>query len=354
MLNGKRALVLLAVAGIAAAVHARPGGDIIFTDEVTDTVRLLSGGNVTTLWAFNDPTTRLADIIVGPDGEYYVANGPLPRENPSTASIYRFDNLLHAPVLSTLASSDPLQDPYGLAFNAASNHLIAVNNPPFLPVLPNHNDGLVAVNRANGSQIMSYNEPPKATGNPQYSAGNGIVADPFNANSYIVTCVNGGVFNEGQINDLEASTIWRMSFDTNTLQSTASLLVDLSSTNLGTPLTFLGGITSAGNDLFVADRRADAVYKIVLDANGDFSSIVQVLGGLNEPENLIYNPYTGKLVIDVRDELNNPMIVQCNLDGSGYEVLATGFHARGFEIVPAPATLGLLGLGGLIAARRRR
>ena len=145
-----------------------------------------------------------------------------------------------------------------------------------------------------------------------------------------------------------------MSLNTSTLQATPSLLVDLSNTNLGTPLTFLGGITSAGNDLYVADRRADAVFKITLDGNGDFSSIAQVIGGLNEPENLIFNPFTGKLVIDVRDDLNNPMIVQCNLDGTGLEVLAAGFHARGFEIVPSPATFALLGLGTVVGARRRR
>jgi hypothetical protein len=63
------------------------------------------------------------------------------------------------------------------------------------------------------------------------------------------------------------------------------------------------------------------------------------------------------LLVEDLGGLNSPSrITTLNADGiSGYGVLYSGgFAIRDIEVVPTPATAAVLGLGGMLAARRRR
>lgn len=356
-------LALLLVTALAGTAAARPNGDIIYTDQLTDEVRLFSGGSSSTIWAFGPSNdVRLADVKWGPGGKLYVADGPNPPiPNPSHARLYTISNPLGAASAATLATGDPMQNPIGLAFHANSNNFIAVNNPgnPAGLVQPRA-DGLVAINANTGVQTQSYLQP--STLGQGFRAGTYIVRDTLAAsgNDFLVACDNGGSF-QSATPDASGSTLWRATIDPGTLQSTLTLVYDFSNAPGGV-LARINGITHVPGtgDYYVTDRVADAVYKVTLDGSGVFQSITQlaIVGLLNEPETIAYNPYTGKLVLDVRNEYDTtagvPRIVQFDLDGSNYETLELGVHARGFEFVPAPGSLALLGLGGLLAGRRRR
>lgn len=361
LMNARIALFALTlVAGTAAA---RPNGDIIYTDQFTDEVRLFSGGSSSTLWSFGPSNdVRLADVKWGPNGNLYVADGPNPPiPNPSHARMYVISNPLGAASASTLATGDPMQNPIGIAYHPNSNNFITVNNPgnPAGLAQPRA-DGLVAVHATTGVQTQSYLQP--STLGVGFRAGTYIVRESLSVsgNDFLVACDNGGSFQSASP-DASGSTLYRATIDPGTLQATLTLVYDFSNAPGGV-LSRIDGITHVPGtrDYFVTDRVADGVYKVTLDALGNFQSITQlVIAGLvNEPETIAYNPYTNKIVLDVRNEYDNgggaPQLVQFDLDGSNYQVLEVGVHARGIEFVPAPGSLALLGLGGLIAGRRRR
>lgn len=355
-------LALLAMTLVAGSAAARPNGDIIYTDQFTDQVRLYSGGTTTTLWNFGPSNdVRLADVKWGPNGDLYVADGPNPPiPNPSHARMYKISNPLGAASASTLTSGDPLQNPIGIAYHPNSGNFITVNNPGSAPFAQPRADGLVAVHATTGVQTQSYLQPG-ITG-AGFQQGTYIVRESLSVsgNDFLIACDNGGGLQVG-IPDASGSTLWRATIDPGTLQASISLVYDFS-TAPGGALTRIDCITHVPGtrDYYVTDRQADGVFKVTLDGSGAFQSITQlVVGGfVNEPETIAYNPYTNKLVLDVRNEYDNgggtPFLAQFNLDGSGYEVLETGVHARGIEFVPAPGTVALLGLGGLVAGRRRR
>lgn len=344
--------ILAAQALASAAAMAQAPGDILFTDEQARSIRLIpTVGVPSTLHTFADPTTRLAGITQGGDGEWYVANGPFPVGNPSASSIIRVANLFTAPSPSIYNSGDPLQNPHGLVYDAPRNRFLAVNNP-IQPMTQPELPGILAV--TNSSMNFVFSGPPFGAPPPAFRNGTYMVADPNSPNDYIVMAENGGMFNPGTP-DGEASTMWRLSINPGTGNGTMTLIKDFSTTPYGV-LANSRGITAipGTRDFFITDVIKDAVYKVTLDNAGLFSSITEVQTGLNGVESIIFNPYTNKLVLDVSDDLVNPTIRQMNLDGSGLVTLTTG-HARGFAIVPTPASAAtLLGAIGLLAARRRR
>lgn len=357
-------LSLIVLSGLAGSALAAGNGDIIITDQLSDEIKLIGagGGGMSTLLAFGPSNdVRLADVKWGPNGGLFVTDGPFPIPNPSHGRLYRVNNPLGAASAAIVSQSDPLQNPIGMAYHAPSNNFLVVNNPGAPSVSQPRKDGLIAVNATTGVQTESFIQP--STLGLGYRAGTYIVRDTLDAtgNSFIVGAVNGGSF-QSNIPDASGSTIWRATLDPVTLLSTMTQVVDLS-TVTGGPFSFLGGITHipGTNEYYFAERKADAIFKMTLDNAGNFQtlSIIAQGGLINEPEAIAYNPYTGKIVFGVRNEYDQlgggaPFLAQINADGTGFEVLQAGVHARGIEFVPTPGSLGLLGAMGLLASRRRR
>jgi MYXO-CTERM domain-containing protein len=349
MSKNVRVIVALVVAsGAVSAAFGQAPGDIIFTDELSDTINHLTAPGVwTPLVTFNDPSVRLAQITnIG--NRWYVANGPRPVDDPSNASIFQIDNLFGVPSVSTLASGEPLQNPIGLKYHKATGQLITVQHVDS-PINQPKKEGIFAIDPSSGAITEVFAQQNGAK--PIYRDGYRLIADP-NSDDFFVTCVNGGIFDGGPGQFNKGSTIWRLSIDPNTLEGTVSLLVDLSNV-LADPLTFVRGITAipGTSDLYIGDGFTQGIYKVSLDGSGDFSTISQIAAGIQDPWEIVYNPYTNKLVYGEQDIST---ISQMNLDGSGIELLATGVGARGIAIVPTPGGVALLTLAGLVSIRRRR
>jgi hypothetical protein len=155
-----------------------------------------------------------------------------------------------------------------------------------------------------------------------------------------------------------SSQIYAAQVDSVTGDVTVDRVVDFdgTATSFG-PLTFVAGITSTTGgdgltDLFVTDTFTDSIYRVDLDANGDFVSADLILDGLDDPQTIEFNPFRNSLIFH---ELGAMTISEVGLDGSGLTVLETGVvSARGIYIIPAPGAVALFGLGGLAAMRRRR
>lgn len=367
----KNVLSIVAVAGLASVAAAQPlGYTVIFSDQISDTVGAISSiGSTTTLVDFrsfqSDANTRLAWITEGPGGDLYVANGPSPIQNPaSTAGIYRISNIFGTPTTTFFGGGDPLQNPVGIIYDAPRSQFIAVSNPAG-PVAQGKRDGIFTVANPSGAVTERFVEPDIfSAGRPRYEAGHHIVADPTTGN-YIVSCYNGGVF--APVNtDPDGSTLWYFNAATNSV----SLLADLSfSLSGGGSITRLTGMATipGDNDLFVADTQfgpgESSIYRVVRDdVTGAVTAVNLVLGGLYQAEQLLFNPFSGKLLVNERANYDGglgfpagtPRIFEMNLDGSGVTTLATGMHARGLYVVPAPGAVALIGMAGLAAARRRR
>jgi len=353
---GKALLVVTTLAGSAYAGL----GDIVFTDEFTDSVMLLAdpgGANtVSNLYTFTGVGAdfRPGDIIALPGGDYIVANNPLPVLDPSTASIERVTDLFGSPSHWTVTSSDPVQYPLRMQYDSGIGQVIAVNNPGSDFNLPNRFEGILGVDPDTGTVSELYSNPiPPQDPRPRYQAGSGMWPDPFSG-LYFHMSNNGGEYFTGDPGDENQGSQIYM-FDP--VAGTVDLAIDLSFVIPGTPITRPGGIvalpgdTPGWRDVYLADLETDSIYKIRFDDNLDYVDISVVLDGLENPSSLDFNPFTNKLVWASPLE---DRIEQANLDGTGWEILATGIKARGFEFIPAPSTIALLGLGGLISSRRRR
>lgn len=361
-----RVLSAAIVAGLAGLAHAQ-AYTVVYTDQISDTIGAVTHtGAMSTLVDFrsfqSDADTRLAWITPGPDGALYVANGPYPVSNPSTGGIYRVANIWGTPSVTTFASGDPLQNPVGITYDAARSQFITINNAQG-PIAQGPFDGIVGVANPGGAKSILFNEGPNTGPRPRYEAGHHVIPDTTTGN-FIISCTNGGTY--APINsDPDGSTLWYF----NAASNTVSLLADLSFTLPGGgSITQATGLAMAAgdNDLFVADTRLNpgegGIYRVVRDdVTGAVTGVNLVLGGLTQPEQLLYNPYNGKLIVNERGNFSGEFgppgvarLFEMNLDGTGVTTLATGIHARGLYVVPAPGALALLGLSGLVAARRRR
>lgn len=327
----------------------------MFTDELSDSVYHLPMGGTPQL-LFSAPGSRLAGITRS-GSDWFFADGPFPVTEPSNSRIIKATNLFSgAPTVSTFASSGDIQNPIGITYHTASNSIVGVMNPGKGP--PKF-DGLLSINSTGTSTTRLFEEPdPATTASPRYNAGAYIVQDNNRTNRFLVTATNGGVDAPDPSQDrFVASTLHGFTIGSD-LTTTHDFIYDFSSSSTGLANTLyeVRGLAINGDNVYVSDILRGEIYKLTLDGSGAVSGISLLASGLDEPENLIYNPFTNKLVIDEVGALDptRARISQINVDGTGYEVLANGVHARGFAIVPTPGALALLGMGGLMAARRRR
>lgn len=324
---------LMVLAGTACAQN---NGDIIFTDETLDAVRMISGGTVSTLYQFNTDV-RLAGIDrVGSD--FYVASG-FPAD-PTDSYIFKISDLFGAPTSSILDAGYPIQNPIGLKYDPFTNGLLTVNNPGYDPNIDPRFEGILSTTLGGVTSVV-FVEPPLSDPNPKYRAGADLTPDPF-SNDFFVTSNNGGVDDPGGFIDSEASTLWRL----NPTSGSMDLVADLSNTAWGT-LSHVRGITTLPDgDIVFTDRNSGGIFRMAPDGTG-----LSLIAMATTPGRIEYNPYTGALVFG---EADLDQISQINVDGTGYTVLATGVEPRGLYIIPAPSAIALLGLGGLAAIRRRR
>ncbi len=346
---------LLVSVGLAGTAKAQSDGDLVFTDEFTGSVYHLPVGGSPNL-LFSVPGGRLAGITRN-GGDWYFADGPFPVQNPSNSRILKATSLFSgAPVVTTFASSGDIQNPIGIAYHAASNNIIGVMNPASAPPFF---EGLLGINATTTATTRLFSEPdPAGTPSPRYNAGMYIAQDFNRPNRFLVTTANGGVDAPNPADDNQiASALHAFTIDP-VLATTNDYIYDFSSSNTGLPHTLfeVRGLAVVGDSVFVSELIRGEIYRLDLDATGAVTGINFIAAGFDVPESIIYNPFTNKLIVDEIGGLDplRARISQINLDGSGYEVLAMGYHARGFAIVPAPGSIALLGLGALFAARRRR
>ncbi len=262
----------------------------------------------------------------------------------------------------------PLQNPLGIVWDPTSGQLISVSNPGSPPAPPTA-DGVYGVTLG-GALTTLFTEPnPIPVGRPTYHAAHSIIKDPRpGSNDYLVSCLNGGVgINPSPVFgfDAESSSVWRLQWTGAGYTMNPNPVVDFASSFTGFGSSFFNsrGMTAipGTNSFFITDHEAGVINRVDMNGAGAFVSMTTILSGLSFPENVVYNPYTNKLVFGERcDSFANyftilgSKISTVNLDGTGLTMLYAGEHVRGFSIVPAPGALGLLGLGGLIVARRRR
>lgn len=350
----------LAAASAALMTAASAGavglGDVVFVDVTGDTVNSYRYGPAARFveYTFADPNgeINLAQIR-RVDGAWFVNSDNVPIANPSVAKIFRLDNLFGATTESTVWDSHPLQRNVGLDFHRKSNTLIAINNAPQTEQLPVEFEGIIGVARDGSSAGFIFDEDVGNPNNPRYKAGNRITKDPFDRDVFYVSAVNGGAGDLGVGGDTDRpSQIYRLEMNNDGTGSLAQL-VDFTAT--APTLTFVRGITSAVGsdgfvDLYITDSFADAIYRVDLDANGDFAALA-FIASVEDPGEIQYNRYTNTLVFG---QIALDTLAQINLDGTGYEVLAEDVSPRGIWIVPTPGAAALLGLGGLAAFRRRR
>jgi len=356
----RRAAIVLACS--VGAALGQTDGDIVFTDEVTDAIYRLDGFNTSTqLISFApDNEFRLGGLInIG--GTFYVANGPSVSSTTPPAELRRLNDLFGASSSTVLASGNPLYNPIGLAWDKANGQILSVNNPTDASPPVGFVEGIVGLSLDTLATSAVYSQLPirpggGAPGFAQYEDGIRIVADPFSDDFFVVDG-SGGAFGGGTLGDggPRGSAIWRLSIDGANAGSLELVMdgTDTAFTGLAEKIGFMRGVAAVGDRLFITDAETDAIYRVDLDGSGDFLAATEILSdpAFTAPQEIVFNRYTDKLVFS---DATAQRIYQMNLDGSGLELLMEGVNARGIAIVPTPASAALLGLGGLVATRRRR
>ncbi|MBL0922699.1 MAG: hypothetical protein IBJ10_11315 [Phycisphaerales bacterium] len=351
-----RSLAAAAALAAAGSAHAIGLGDIVFVDVTGDTVNSYRYGPAARFieHTFADASNEInLAQIRRVNGSWYVNSDNVPIQNPSVAQIFRIDNLFGASSHSTVFASHPLQRPIGLDYHRGSDTLIAINNAPQADQLPVEFEGILGVARDGSSAGFIFDEDVGNPTNPRYKAGNRITKDPYDADRFYVTATNGGAGDTGVGPDtVRPSQIYTLDM-ANDGSGTLTQLVDFTST--ATTLTFVRGITSAIGqdgfvDLYITDSFADAIYRVDLDANGDFAAL-SLVANVEDPGEIQYNKYTNTLVFG---QIALDTLSQINLDGTGYQVLATNVSPRGIWIVPTPGAGALIAVAGLVGLRRRR
>jgi hypothetical protein len=398
------ALSIFALLASAGTAMAQTNGDIIFTDTVNGPSGTSSnfvkwwqtgGGGVSTIFTYanaqdpsqlNRPTTRLSDLTFGPNGSVFVGNGPSQVGDGTTntvGNIFRIDNPFSgAATSSTLVTGGDVQNPIGLWYDTAKQRLVYTNNPTEGP-LAGQNKGVYAMDNG-GATTRLFAEPPIAAGLPRPANNAFVVPSPQGNGDYYVVSTNGGKFlvPQGSLpaNRNFSSQVYRFGFGANPApdSGTYSLTVDfadigptLASGNLPAPLdaftnpfgdgtlpqvlTDVRGITTGpSGNLFVTDQLTGGIYEITLNGVGGYGSIRTVTTGLSSPEAIAYDPYSNTLVFAEHTGPSGPRIARINLDGSGLSTVVADVWVRGIRIVPTPGAAALIGLGGLVALRRRR
>lgn len=362
---------LLATTGVASAQFTSPG-DILFTTENGGSIRNISGfapGGSLTLWTATEfADTELAGIDLGPNGNFYVADGrnPIPGPDIVNSGIIEVTDLFGTPSSSYITRGNPLQRPIGLKYDATTDRLLTISNPGTTnPPLAPRIDGIFSVS-TDGSTVDSVFLESSADPLPRFQAGTYLTPDP-NSNDWWAASVNGGV-DTGVSPNNPASTISRVRYNGGsndyTVESSPST-IDLSASATGAAVTYnnIRGIAAlpgdnGGTDLYFTDSGTNAVVLLELDAFDNLISLSEIATGFAGISTMEYNPFTGQLVFVDDDITDDSMRVwSINLDGTGLTLLhdtEPDQEIRGLYIIPAPGTMALLGLTGLAAVRRRR
>ena len=121
-------------------------------------------------------------------------------------------------------------------------------------------------------------------------------------------------------------------------------------TNRGQLLTSLNGqsVTFSGTLSALSFTEAHTVRVFIRDFAGDFSSSVDNFVELTAP---------GAFSISLDTIADNSRVVQWGIQVEGVNVWSTDIDPFGsavFQTIPAPGAVALLGMGGLVASRRRR
>lgn len=371
-----RTLSTVLLAAFAGSTMAQAPGDLlIVSGNFTGNDQLnffdFSAGNVSNLVNFGpaggDDVARFSRIAQGPSGEFYVGNGPLPTQEPSTATITRIDDVFGTPTTSTFASSNPLQNPTGIVYDPFTNNLLVANNPGSNQAIPGGLEGLYAydINDGSNNQIVLPEPPVPASPRPRLQAFSNIIAGQ-NPGEFFQASLNGGLNRDEAQPDgtrREPSVISRVQFNnaSDATDNTDTVIFDGSTTftGLSTILSLVRGVAQLPNgNLVIAEEVSQSIWEIALDGSGNYAGITQLVdltGTDTVPQSLIYNPFTNTLNYSERDTTTLlDSLVQVELDGTGRNVLATDLRISGLFAVPAPGSLALLGLGGLAVARRRR
>lgn len=360
---------LVAVSGMALG---QTNGSLLVTDSNNDRIlQLNQDGTTTTLVDFTTlgfGNVRLAEFEFGPNGKWYVTSGANAGQLDAINAIFEIDNLFGTPTVRILdqgaltggTTANPLQNPIAIEWDAQSQQLLTINNPGGPNVFVPEFNGVFGTTLA-GQTTIRFQEPANAPTlpRPTYINGADMTRDRFSTD-FFIAAVDGGVESRTRPPaSVQSSVIWRY----NTSNDTPEILVDLARVNTGLPeiISFVQGIAQGpGNTLFITDAVNNAVYRINLDSNGDFASIVQIVSGFDtfNPAtgfagggDIVYNQFTGKLnFIGANDD----EIWEVNTDGTGLRLLASGINARGLFVIPTPGVAAVAGLGALVATRRRR
>lgn len=368
--------LLISASGALAQV---PAGSVIWINRdlsdlnnVNQTLQLWNSATNTTTVLFDLPNSvgpnplggqsnggsSISDIFER-NGRWYLSDGPFPPENPLTGRIWQIDDLFGTPVMTELSgpstAGNVLSRPLGFAWDEVRNQLLVINNPgsdPF-PPMPRV-EGIIGIDPVTGAQTLLFDETASFLANPvrpAYSGPGRMVADPLgNQNRLYVASVNGGTLN----GSAETSNLVRMDFDDVSGQYIPTSILDFgdATTNgLGVPVNGVSTITAAPgeNKLWMTSTGAQALFEIVLDAMGNVDSITTLVSGISPSSDMEYDIFNHALVFG-----EGTRVVRYNLLTDTLDVLVEGVATRGVWVVPAPSTLALLGLGGLVATRRRR
>ncbi len=342
------AATLLAVAGASLAQQSQ----FLYTDVNDPGIGGFLGGAHTRIIDHTNPGAFLAGIVqVG--GSFYFNDGAANFDPALTSGLFRLDGAFGTPSISPVATGMPIENPIGLQWDAGRGNFITVNNP-FSPI-GGSVDGILGITP--GGTVTTVFEQDLSIPRPRYQGASRLAADPTSS-SYLVTSPNGSgaVVGSGELGN--GSALFRMNID-GSLSGTQELVVDLADTavtGLAEPLLDTAGITvnPTSGLVYLTDRNQGAIYEMALDGSGAFDSIRMIIDGLNGPEEIQYDPFNDRLVFDENFGSGLGRISQVELDGSGLEMLVDGVDTRGIVVVPAPASLSLLALGGLAAVRRRR
>ncbi|OAB60764.1 hypothetical protein AY599_21635 [Leptolyngbya valderiana BDU 20041] len=339
---------LLAVAGASFAQDSQ----FLFTNQADPGIDGYLGGAHTRVIDVTNPGAFLAGIVqVG--SSFYFNDGAANFDPSLTSGLYRLDGAFGTPSITPVATGMPIENPIGLQWDAGRGNFITVNNP-FSPGAGSV-EGILGITP--GGTVSTIFEQDLSIPRPRYQ-GASRLAPEFGSDSYLVTSPNGSgaVVGPGELGT--GSALFRINID-GSLSGSQELVVDLADTavtGLADPLLDTAGLAVNPNNglVYLTDRNAGAIYEMTLDGSGAFDSIRLLVDGLNEPEEIQYDPFNDRLVFDENFGSGLGRISQVELDGSGVTVLVDGVDTRGIVIVPAPASLALVALGGLAAVRRRR
>lgn len=342
------AAALLAVAGSSLAQDSQ----FLFTNQNDPGIDAYLGGFQSRIIDHTNPGAFMAGIVqVG--GSFYFNDGAANFDPTLTSGLFRLDGAFGTPSITPVATGMPIENPIGLQWDAGRGNFITVNNP-FSPIAGSF-DGILGITP--GGTVTTIFEEDLSVPRPRYQGASRLAPDPT-SDGYLVTSLNGSraVVGTGELGN--GSALMRINID-GSLSGSQELVVDLgdtSVTGLAAPLLSTAGIAvNPTNGLvYLTDRNAGAIYELTLDGSGAFDSIRVLLDGLTEPEEIQYDPFNDRLVFDENFGSDLGRISQVELDGSGLKVLVDGVDTRGIVVVPAPASLSLLALGGLAAVRRRR